>query len=357
MERQAQRPGAARISKGARPLLILSEAEVRDLLDPVALLDALADGFRALAGGRVQAPPRPEIVVPAKGFSLAMPAWTPGMHVCVKVVNVFEGNLALGLPNHLALITLFDSATGLPVCVMDGTYITGLRTAAAAILSVRALARPEAKVATLVGAGVQGREHLRLLPLVRDLTEIHIASLHEADAEDLAACDPRARKVDARKVGAHKIDARRGDDLEAAVRQSDIVCLATHAYEPVIDAAWLRPGTHVTSVGYAPPRGELPPELLREVKQGRARLFVETMDAFEAPPVGCAELASLSAADAVTLGEVLLGDVLPGRNAGRRDAAEITLYKAMGIAMEDMVAADLVYRRALQQGIGSWATI
>ena len=101
----------------------------------------------------------------------------------------------------------------------------------------------------------------------------------------------------------------------------------------------------------------MPQELLRDVKKGRVRLFVETMDAFEAPPVGCAELASLSAADAVTLGEVLLGDVLPGRSAGRRDAAEITLYKAMGVAMEDMVAADLVYRRALQQGIGSWATI
>lgn len=337
MENQAQRPGAARISKGAQPLLILSEMEVRELLDPAVLLDALADGFRALAEGRVQAPPRPEIVVPAKGFSLAMPAWVPGMPVCVKVVNVFEGNLALDLPNHLALITLFDSATGLPLCVMDGTYITGLRTAAAAILSVRVLARPEAKVATLVGAGVQGREHLRLLPLVRDLAEIHIASLHGADAEDLAARDPRARVV---------------DDLEAAVRGSDIVCLATHAYEPVIDAAWLRPGTHVTSVGYAPPRGELPPQLLRDVKQGNVRLFVETMDAFASPPVGCAELASLSAADAVTLGDLLLA-----RGAGRRDAAEITLYKAMGVAMEDMVAADLVYRRALQQGIGSWATI
>lgn len=335
-ERQ-QRAGAAVIAKGQQPLLILSEAEVAALIDPADLLTALADGFRALARGAVQAPARPQITVPGRGFSLAMPAWSEGMPLSVKVVNVFEGNLDRDLPNHLALVTLFDAATGMPRCVMDGTYITGLRTAASAVLSVRELARPEAQVVTLVGAGVQGREHLRLLPLVRDFAEIRIASLHRADAEALAAQDPRARVA---------------DDLETAIRGSDVVCLATHSYEAVIGADWLRPGTHVSSVGYAPPRGEVPATLLQRVRAGEVRLFVETGDAFAAPPVGCAELAGLSPDHGTTL-----GDMLSGKAPGRRNATEITFYKAMGTAMEDMVAADLAYRQALARNIGSWVTL
>jgi alanine dehydrogenase len=250
-----------------------------------------------------------------------MASWTEGMNLTVKVVNVFEANLDLGLPNHLALIALFDPRTGAPVCVMDGTYITAIRTAASAVLSVRELARPNARVATVIGAGVQGREHLRLLPFAREFEEIRIASLHHEDAVRLAAGHDRVRAV---------------RDVEAAVRSSDVVCLSSHAYEPVIASDWVRPGTHVSSVGYAPPRGELPTDLL-----GKATLYVETEQAFKPPPVGCAELAGLDPASALTL-----GDMLCGRHAGRAGPEQVTVYKAMGIAMEDMVAADLVYRRA-----------
>ena len=309
-------------------VLVLSETEVMDLLDPGELLDGLADGFRALAAGEVQAPERPAITVPGKGFSLAMPAWTAGRNITVKIVNVFEGNLASGLPNHIALITLFDPATGMPVCVMDGTFITGIRTAGSAVLSVRELARRDARVATIVGAGVQGREHLKLLPLVRDFAEIRIASLYADDAERLARLDPRASAV---------------IDVEAAVRTSDVVCLASHAYEPVIESRWVRPGTHVTSVGYAPPNGEMPRDLARQ-----ATLYVETSDAFKAPPVGCGELAGLDPATGIQL-----GDMLAGRRPGRLSAAQVTVYKAMGCAMEDMVAAHLVYEKAGARRVGA----
>lgn len=319
------RRSAAEVRKGDRPVMVLGESAVERLLDPAALLDGLQEGFRALARGRIQTPERPEITVPGRGFLLAMPAWAPGGPMMVKTVNVFEGNLALGLPNHLATIQLFDEATGRALCVMDGTHITGLRTAAGAVLSVRLLARPEARIATLVGAGVQGREHLRLLPLARRFETILVSSLVHEDAERLAATSPLAEPV---------------RDLEAAVRASDVVCLATHAYEPAIEAAWVRPGTHVTSVGYAPPRGELPPALL-----GRARLFVEHACAFAPPPVGCAELAGRDPAGGTALGDALLA---PERL--RRDPREITLYKAMGVAMEDLVAARLVYQAALDEG-------
>jgi alanine dehydrogenase len=323
---------AAEIAKGELGVLSLSEADVISLLDLRALLDGLAEGFKALSSGKVQAPARPAITVPGKGFSLAMPAWMDGMNIMVKVVNVFEGNLAIDLPNHLALVTLFDAATGAPVCVMDGTYITGIRTAASAVLSVRELAHKDATIATIVGAGVQGREHLRLLPLVRDFAEIRIASLYPEDAEGLARHHPRARAV---------------TDLEAAVRGSDVVCLASHSYEPVIESRWVRHGTHVSSVGYAPPRGEMPVDLVRQ-----AALYVETRDAFKAPPVGCAELAGLDPEAGTELGELLLG-----RRPGRVSDSQITIYKAMGVAMEDIVAAHLVYEKAKARSCGHRLTL
>lgn len=301
------------------------------LIDPAALLEGLAEGFRALARGALQSPRRPELTVPGFGFLLSMPAWRAGSPMMVKMVSVFEGNLAKGLPNHLAVINLFDAMTGAPLCVMDGTYITGLRTAAAAVLSVRALARRDARVVTLVGAGVQGREHLRLLPLARDFDEILVSSLHPEDAERLAAREPRARAV---------------TDLRAAVARSDVVCLASHAYEPVIDANWVKAGTHVTSVGYAPPRGELPLDLAR-----RGKLFVEDAAAFEAPPVGCAELQGQAR------GAILLGAALAGQAPLREGDDEITVYKAMGLAMEDLVAAELAYRGAIAEGHGRHMTL
>lgn len=318
---------AAEIEKGDRPVLWLSEREVRRCIDPDDLLDALDRGFRALSRGEVQAPHRPMLSVPGKGFSLAMPAWAQGSHLTVKVVNVFEDNLALDLPNHLALVALFDSDTGMPVCVMDGTYITAIRTAASAVLSVRALARPEARIATVIGAGVQGRQHVELLPRVRDFDEIRIISLYPDDARALARHHPRAVAV---------------EDARAAVVDADVVCLASHAYQPVIEAGWIRLGTHVSSVGYAPPAGELPTALL-----ARGRVFVETLEALEPPPVGCAELAGLGAGDVALLGAVLEGGV-----PGRVSAEDITVYKAMGIAMEDMVAANLAYAEAQRRGVG-----
>lgn len=311
--------------KGKVKVMTLSESDIMRLLDPSELLDALADGFRALARGELQSPLRPEITVPDKGFMLSMPAWRPGSPMMVKMVCVFEGNLDLNIPNHLAMINLFEESTGMPLCVMDGTYITGIRTAAAAVLSVREIGRKDARVATIVGAGVQGREHLRLLPLVREFDEILISSLHHDDAEKLAAQHPKAKAV---------------TDLRNATERSDVVCLASHSYDPVIEASWVSPGTHVTSIGYAPPGGELPVELAR-----CAKLYVEDAAAFEAPPVGCGELQGRSMADAIRLGDALIGTA-PLRE---RDN-EITVYKAMGIAMEDLVAAELAYRRALQSG-------
>jgi alanine dehydrogenase len=318
---------AFEIKKGSRQVMTLSESEVEKHLDLHELLDGLEDGFRGLELGEIQSPPRPKLSVPGKGFSLTMPAWRPGMQITVKIVNVFDGNLEIDLPNHLALINLFDPETGVPSCVMDGTYITGIRTAASAVLSARMLSRSGSRIATVIGAGVQGREHLRLLPLIRDFERIHICSLRFEDAQKLATRSEIARAT---------------TDVEAAVRESDIVCLAAHSPTPVIKPAWIKLGAHVSSVGYFPPNGELPKDLAR-----KHHLFVETLDAFQPTPVGCGELAGLDASTGTTLGAVALG-----RKPGRLSDVEITVYKAMGVAMEDMVAANLAYQRAKREDGG-----
>jgi len=330
MDEAEQQPGKAafEIKKGALQVMTLSEKDVEKYLDPGELLDGLEDGFRGLELGEVQSPPRSQLSVLGKGFLLTMPAWRSGMQLTVKIVNVFDGNLQINLPNHLALINLFDPNTGATSCIMDGTYVTAVRTSAAAALSVRLLSRDGSRIATVIGAGVQGRQHLRMLPLVRNFDRINICSLRFDEAQKLAAQSKIACAT---------------ADVEKAVRESDVVCLATHSPEPVIDSDWVKPGTHVTSVGYHPPNGELPKDLARA-----HRLFVETLDAFQSAPVGCSELVGLGASAGTTLGALALG-----RKAGRRSDDEITVYKAMGVAMEDMVAANLAFQRAKQDGGGS----
>lgn len=308
-------------------ILMLDKTEVQRLLDPHALLDALGESFKALSSGQVDAPNRINVSVPDKGFLLSMPAYQPGSEIAIKLVSVFHDNLRLGMPTHQALICLFDPQTGTPLAFMDGTHITALRTASAAALSTRLLARADTRVLAIIGAGVQGHAHLMMLPRVRPFSEIRIASRHLAHAEQLAASDGRAHAV---------------ASAEEAVRGADVICLCTDASAPVISADWLAPGMHITSVGYSPPGGELDPQAVKQ-----SRLFVETRLAFEPPPAGCGELAGLDPSIGTELGEVLLN-----QKPGRQSNDQITIYKAMGHACEDMAAASLVYQRAKQDGAG-----
>jgi ornithine cyclodeaminase/thiomorpholine-carboxylate dehydrogenase len=307
--------------------LMLNETEVQRLLDPDMLLDALAEGFKALSEGHVDAPKRIGVTVPDTGILLSMPVYQQGHEITVKLVSVFHDNHRFDIPSHQAVICLFDAQTGSPLSFMDGSYITSLRTAGAAALSTRMLARTDSRVLAIIGAGVQGRAHLKMLPLVRRFTEIRIASAHYEHAEQLASTDSRAQAV---------------ENIEQAVRGADVVCLCTHSGESVISYERLSPGMHITSIGYSPPGGELDPKIIEH-----GHLFVETLMAFEPPPAGCGELAGFDLSIGTELGEVLLE-----KAPGRQSQDEITVYKAMGHACEDMAAASLVYRRAKQEGIG-----
>src|SRR2546428_13851885 len=149
-------------------LLMLSQADVSSLLDLDRLLDALEDGFRALSAGRVEVPARSAVNAEREGWLATMPGYGSGLGLGVKLVSVFPHNHELAVPSHQALIALFDPATGSPVAVMDGTRITAIRTAGAAAVSTRHLARQDARVLAILGAGVQGHAHLQILPPVRD---------------------------------------------------------------------------------------------------------------------------------------------------------------------------------------------
>src|SRR6266508_1159035 len=293
-------------------VLVLSEAEVAALLDVDELLDALADAFRGLSAGRASVPPR--IAARAElGLLGAMPVYLPGVALGAKLVTVFPGNHQRELPSHQGLIVIFDEEDGTPVAVMDGRHITAVRTGA--------------EVLAILGAGVPGPSPLEALSRARGFREIRVASRTPAHADALASLHPAARPV---------------ASFEEAVAGADVVCCCTDARAPVLRAAWLAPGTHVSSVG-----GTFGPELDADTVRG-GRVFVEWRGAaLEPPPAGAHDLQGLGA-DAVTE----IGEVLAGTRPGRTSGDEITVYKSTGHAVEDAAAARLVYERARGTGSG-----
>src|SRR6202165_970258 len=308
-------------------LLYLSRADVERLLDIDEMLDALGKALVVFSSGVTSVPPRTGARVGDVGLMGAMSGYVPGVALEVKLVSVFPGNHHLGLPSHQALIALFDERDGSPLSIMDGTYITAIRTGGTAAVAARALARDDAKVLAILGAGVQGRSHLDTFTRVRDFKEIRVASRDHAKPSRLAALHPRAHVA---------------GSFEAAVRGADVVACCTDAREPVIRREWLKPGVHVSSVGgtFGP---ELDPETL-----GAGKVFVEWRGAASnPPPAGAHELQGL---DAGSITEV--GEVLAGTRPGRTSEHDITIYKSTGHAVDDAATARLVYDRALAEGTG-----
>jgi ornithine cyclodeaminase/alanine dehydrogenase-like protein (mu-crystallin family) len=305
--------------------LFLNEAEVRELLDPTELLAALESALRELSARQTSVPPRIAAVTP-RGLVAAMPGYVPSAGAVVKLVTVFPDNGARGLASHQAVIGLFDVEDGRLLVIMGGTFITAVRTAATAAVAARALARPDAQVLAVLGAGVQGASHVEAFSQVFELREIRIASRDRGRAEALAAGHESARVA---------------DSFATAVRGADIVCCCTDATEPVIRHAWLAEGAHVGSVGMGAE--------LDDATVQAGKIIVEWRGAVtSAPPAGAVELQGRDPASVTELGEVLAGS-----RPGRSSPEELTVYKSTGHAVEDAAAAALVYRRALATGSGT----
>ena len=297
--------------------MMLDEDAVRRLLRMEDLIPAMAGALADLSGGRAVQPVR--VVVPVaehEGFLGVMPAYDGALGA--KLVTFYPNNQ--GVPTHHGTILLFRPETGEPLAVMDGRLITEMRTAAASALATNLLAREEASVLAILGSGVQARSHLEALKLVRTFREVRVWS-------------PRNARSFAEKSG---VSAARS--AEEAVRGAEVVVVATTSKVPVLSGEWLSPGTHINAVGACRPNWrELDDAVLR-----LARIYVDSREA-----------AMLESGDVIAAAEVVaeIGQVVAGTRPGRGSAEEITLFKSVGVAVEDVVAADLVYRSALQAGI------
>jgi alanine dehydrogenase len=309
-----------------RELLYLSQADVEGLLDVDTMLEAIARALILFSSGVTSVPPRSAARTPG-GLLGVMAGYVPGVALEVKLVSVFPGNHGHGVPSHQGLIALFDEKDGTPLALMDGTRITAIRTGGTAAVATRALARQDARVLAILGAGVQGASHLETFTHVRDFSEIRIASRDHASAASLAAHHPMARVT---------------ASFEEAVRGADVVACCTDARQPVIKREWLSAGAHVSSVG-----GTFGPEIDSDT-MAAGKVFVEWRGAAtNAPPAGAHELQEM---DPSTITEV--GEVLAGTRPGRTLDEEITIYKSTGHAVEDAATASLVFARALAEGVG-----
>jgi len=308
-------------------MLFLSQAEVRDLLDLDALVDALAAAHADLTAGDASMPPRIAALVEQRdGLLGVMPSYLPSAGLACKLVTLFPHNT--DRETHQAVICVFDPDNGTPLALMDGTYITATRTAAGSALATRLLARDDARVLALIGTGVQARTHARAIPRVRPIDEIRVASRDRAKAEALA-----------KEIGGVAVDS-----YEDAIRGADVVAATTHAVEPVVRREWLKPGTHVNSVGLNPAGREVDEQTVAD-----ATLVVESRaSALAPPPAGAPELVGVDPARV----HAELGELVTGAKPGRRSRDEITLYKSVGVAVQDAAAAALVLAAARERSVG-----
>ncbi|MDQ3735132.1 MAG: ornithine cyclodeaminase family protein [Actinomycetota bacterium] len=323
-------------------MLLLSRAEVVQLLDVDALIDALAEAMADLSAGRASMPGRTAAFVQDRdGALMAMPGYVPSQGALVtKLVSLFPHNAGTGIPTHQAVIVAFDPQTGSPEVLMDGTEITAARTGACSALSVRLLARPEASVMALLGTGVQARSHARAVTHVRPIQKIRVAGRNPDRTAALAAELKHELAIEVRAVGTY----------EQAMDGADIVCAVTHPAEPVVRRGWLSPGTHVTSVGYNPAGREVDDETV-----AAALVCVESRKAILSPlPSGSLDLIEPIRNGTITADHIHaeLGELVAGTKQGRNSAEQLTLYKSVGVAVQDATAATLVLAAARERGVG-----
>lgn len=317
----------------------LSERVVRDALPMPALVAAMRGAVAEYSAGRVAQPVRTVLEVGhAHAFFGVMPAATETPAALgAKLVTVYHANHLVGLPSHLATIVLLNPATGARLAVIDGRYITEARTAAVSAVSVEVLARPDASVLAIIGSGVQAGSHLEAIACVRTLREVRVWS-------PTAAHRDRFVQAHQGRAGAPIVAA---SDQAAAVRGADLVVLATSATAPVIDDRDIAAGCHVVGVGACrPTQREMPTALV-----ARSRLFVDSRagalkeagDVLLAIAEGAIDASHLAG----ELGEVVLGQV-----RGRLSDDDVTIFKSLGMAVEDVVAARLAFDEASRRGLG-----
>jgi ornithine cyclodeaminase len=320
--------------------VLLTEKDIRDVLSMDDLIATMETSLDRFSSGRVRQPLRSVVEVASRhAFFGVMPAFIDGSAPALgtKLVSVYHSNLAQGLPSHLATIVLFDPDTGALRALLDGRYITEARTAAASAAATKHLAREDARVLAVFGAGVQARSHIDALVRVRPIAEIRIWGRDPAHVDRLI--DELMPHVRARMT--------RATTARDAARDADVIALVTASPEPVLFRDWVKAGTHINAVGACRPnQREMDTALVKS-----ARLFVDSrVGALAEAGDIVIPITERAIDESHIAGEI--GDVCGGRVAGRRDAAEITIFKSLGIAVEDVAAAHLAFERASARGLG-----
>src|SRR5689334_2247689 len=323
-------------------LLILDSEQIARLLPMPECIELMSDALAALARGEVFQPLRTIVRPPdARGLLGLMPAYRHGDHGAfgLKAICVFPGNPAIGKDAHQGMVILFSQETGEPLALMNASEITAIRTAAVSAVATRLLAREDAEQLGIIGAGVQARTHLVALACVRQIKRARIACRNREHTEQLVR--------EMREKVTFAIEAVSSN--EEAVRDADIVVLATSAQEPVIKRKWLADGAHVNGIGTHSPHSRE----IDSATMAAARIFTDRRESL-LNEAGDYVLAAQEGA--VTPENVVaeIGELVIGTKQGRTSASEITLFKSLGLAIEDVVSAEYLFRKASAENVGTW---
>jgi ornithine cyclodeaminase len=322
-------------------VLVLSHGDVVKALPAAECAEAMSAVLKAHARGETYMPLRSVLLPPqAAGFMGLMPAWRGGGEpvFSVKTVCVMPGNPARGLDAHQGIVAMFDGETGQPTAILDASAITSIRTAAVTAVATAALARSEARTLAVIGAGVQAAAHIEALTLVRAFETISIYAPTQAHARVLAE-----------KVAAAAANVSAAASAQDAVAGADVVVTATNSKEPVISHSWLKPGAHVNAVGASTPNAR---EIDSDTVAGSV-LFADSRESIrnEAGEFRLAvEQGLISGEDHV---RAELGEVLNESHPGRQSDDELTLFRSLGLAVEDLAAAEHAVATARRLGVGT----
>jgi ornithine cyclodeaminase/alanine dehydrogenase-like protein (mu-crystallin family) len=316
-----------------------SGSDIRSLLTMEDCIEGMKSAFSALSTGEAVMPVRTRLEMrPDNANALFMPVYMPKIsRVGVKSLTNCIDNPGKGLPMIHALMTIFDSSTGVPLAVLDGEAITAMRTGAVSGLATSLLARKASRTAAIIGTGFQAETQLMAICAVREITKAYVFDLLTEKAEAFAV----------KMRGRLNIEVLVATS-PAVLQEADVICTATPSQKPVFDDAFLKPGTHLNAVGaYKPDMVEIPPETII-----RAKVVVDQRDGClaEAGDILQPLEKKLITEDHIH-GE--LGEVVTGRVAARENNEEITVFKSVGVAVQDLVSADLVLRKGLEKGVGT----
>ncbi len=323
-------------------IVVLNHTEVERLLPMSECVEVMAEALTALSSGHMHQPLRMVVRPPdAAGLMGLMPAYRAGERAVygLKAVCVFPGNTAQGKDAHQGSVMLFSGATGELLALLNASAITAIRTGAVSAVATRLLAREGAGDLAIIGTGVQARSHLAAMACVRPIRRVRVAS--RAPAHARAFADEQAPQ--------YRFPIEPAASAEAALRGADIIVTATTAAEPIVQCDWVAPGAHINAVGSSiPTTRELDTATI-----AAAGLFVDRRDSTlnEAGDYLFAMREGAIGPDHI---RAEVGELLLGAKTGRRSPDEITLFKSLGLAVEDLAAAEYVYRKAHEQGAGTW---